>query len=101
MSYMYSCTYTLYLHIILYIHTICVLSGGIFEANAIQFGLDQLLKAPTPKLITFIHWYYWSRNAEGLIMFYCALGLLYLAQYIIPPRNSIVDSLIFFIVSSV
>ena len=31
---------------------------GLFEANAIQFGLDQLLEAPTPKLITFIHWYY-------------------------------------------
>ena len=24
---------------------------GLFEANAIQFGLDQLLEAPTPKLI--------------------------------------------------
>ena len=31
---------------------------GMFEANAIQFGLDQLLEAPTPKLISFIHWYY-------------------------------------------
>ena len=30
---------------------------GLFEANAIQFGLDQLLEAPTPKLIAFIHWY--------------------------------------------
>ena len=31
---------------------------GLLEANTIQFGLDQLLEAPTPKLITFIHWYY-------------------------------------------
>ena len=28
---------------------------GLFQANAIQFGLDQLLEAPTPKLIAFIH----------------------------------------------
>ena len=40
---------------------------GLFEANAIQFGLDQLLEAPTPKLI---YWYYWSQNVGGLVMFY-------------------------------
>ena len=43
---------------------------SLFEANAIQFGLDQLLEAPTPKLITFIHWYYWSQNVAGLVVFY-------------------------------
>ena len=43
---------------------------GLFEANAIQFGLDQLLEAPTPKLITFIHWYYWSQNVGKLVVFY-------------------------------
>ena len=39
-----------------------ILGLGLFEANAIQFGLDQLLEATTPKLISFIHWYYWSQN---------------------------------------
>ena len=34
------------------------------QANAIQFGLDQLLEAPTPKLIAFIHWYYWPQNVN-------------------------------------
>ena len=43
---------------------------GLFEANAIQFGLDQLLEAPTPKLIAFIHWYYWTHNAVQLISTY-------------------------------
>ena len=33
---------------------------GIFEANAIQFGMDQLLEEPSEKISTFIHWYYWS-----------------------------------------
>ena len=40
---------------------------GLFEANAIQFGLDQLLEAPTPKLIAFIHWYYWTHNTVQFI----------------------------------
>ena len=44
---------------------------GLFEANAIQFGLDQILEAPTPKLISFIHWYYnWSQHIGELVVFY-------------------------------
>ena len=43
---------------------------GLFQANAIQFGLDQLLEAPTPKLIAFIHWYYWAQNV-GSLAFFC------------------------------
>ena len=43
---------------------------GLFEANAIQFGLDQLLEVPTPKLIAFIHWYYWAQNVGSLAFFY-------------------------------
>ena len=43
---------------------------GLFQANAIQFGLDQLLEAPTPKLISFIHWYYWAQNVGSLAFFY-------------------------------
>ena len=39
---------------------------GLFQANAIQFGLDQLLEAPTPKLIAFIHRYYWAQNVGSL-----------------------------------
>ena len=43
---------------------------SLFEANAIQFGVDQLLEAPTSNLISFIHWYYWSQNVAGLVVFY-------------------------------
>ena len=43
---------------------------GLFQANAVQFGLDQLLEAPTPKLIAFIHWYYWAQNVGSLALFY-------------------------------
>ena len=47
---------------------------GLFEANAIQFGLDQLLEAPTPKLIAFIHWYYWTHNVVQLVVMYLTVG---------------------------
>ena len=47
---------------------------GLFEANAIQFGLDQLLDAPTPKLIAFIHWYYWTHNVVQLVGMYLTIG---------------------------
>ena len=47
---------------------------GLFEANALQFGLDQLLEAPTPKLIAFIHWYYWTHNAVQLVVMYLTVG---------------------------
>ena len=52
-----------------------VITGvGLFEANAIQFGLDQLLEAPTPKLIAFIHWYYWTHNVVQLVVMYLIVG---------------------------
>ena len=35
---------------------------AMFEANAIQFGLDQLAFESTVTLGSFIHWYYWSAN---------------------------------------
>ena len=47
---------------------------GLFEANIIQFGLDQLLEAPTSKLIAFIHWYYWAQSVGGLALFYVYTG---------------------------
>ena len=46
-----------------------ILGQGLFEANAIQFGLDQLLEAPTPKLIAFIHWYYWAQSVGQTILY--------------------------------
>ena len=52
------------------IFLVYIVGLGLFQANAIQFGLDQLLEAPTPKLISFIHWYYWALNVGSLALFY-------------------------------
>ena len=59
------------------IFLVYIVGLGLFQANAIQFGLDQLLEAPTPKLIAFIHWYYWAQNVGSLALFY-AVGSGYL-----------------------
>ena len=59
---------------------ICVLISvvgiGLYEANIFQFGLDQLLVAPTPKLITFIHWCYWGQSVGHLIAYYLYIGFM-------------------------
>ena len=45
-----------------------IVSTGMFEANAIQFGMDQMLEASSDQLSTFIHWYYWSMSlSAGLL----------------------------------
>ena len=61
---------------------------GLFEANALQFGLDQLQEAPTPKLIAFIHWYYWTHNVVQLVVMYLTVGLLVMDTNLNPfPRS--------------
>ena len=61
----------------------CTIGIALFEANAIQFGLDQLLEAPTTKLISFIQWYCWSRNVGGFIVIF----LNYSCYYFVTPRK--------------
>ena len=39
---------------------IMIVGMSIFEANAIQFGMDQLMEEPSRKITTFIQWYYWG-----------------------------------------
>ena len=57
---------------------------GLFEANALQFGLDQLLETPTPKLIAFIHWYYWTHNVVQLVAMYLTIGWTAIATRLNP-----------------
>ena len=41
-----------------------VLTLGLFKANVIQLGMDQLLEASSDQLSSFIHWYYWSSSLK-------------------------------------
>ena len=57
---------------------IALMSVGLFEANAIQFGMDQLLAATSNQLSGFIHWYFWNMHI-GLVLVYITLtALLYI-----------------------
>ena len=40
---------------------------GLFEANAIQFGTDQLQFASNDKLSVFVNWYFWSLCTTNVI----------------------------------
>ena len=51
---------------------------GMFEANAIQFSLDQMMEASSEQLSSFIHWYFWCAHAGSLVMFYFFVSVLVL-----------------------
>ena len=53
-----------------------LLSLGLFEANAIQFGMDQLLESSSDQLSSFIHWYYWSSYVGQFILFLMSAGII-------------------------
>ena len=68
---------------------------GLFQANAIQFGLDQLLEAPTPKLIAFIHWYYWAQNVGSLAFFYVTESGLIISKEIDLMTNATISQALY------
>ena len=46
-----------------------IFAVGLFEATAIQFGMDQMLEASSDQISAFIHWYYWSiQLSRGLMV---------------------------------
>ena len=53
----------------------CLAGLGLFEANAIQFGMDQILEASSEQLVTFIHWYYWSLSLGQLVVYYMSVSV--------------------------
>ena len=77
--------------VLIIIYIVFVIGLALFQANAIQFGLDQLLEAPTPKLIAFIHWYYWAQNVGSLIMFYATSSGFILIEEIDEVTNATIS----------
>ena len=47
--------------------TLFVLGIGVFQSNAVQFGLDQLLDASSEELSLFLHWFVWTEHIGELI----------------------------------
>ena len=46
-----------------------LIGSGMYEANAIQFGMDQMIGSSSEQLSTFIHWYFWCVNVGALYGF--------------------------------
>ena len=46
-------------------------SIGLFEANSIQVGVNQLLEASSTQLSQFIHWYFWFMHLDAQVVFLC------------------------------
>ena len=51
-----------------------IISVGMFEANAIQFGMDQMFEASSKQLSSFIHWYFWCAHIGATVMIYLVIG---------------------------
>ena len=54
---------------------IVAIGFGGFQANIIQFGMDQLHDASTDEIVSFIHWFIWTCNSSGFVV-YVILGCL-------------------------
>ena len=46
-----------------------------FEANAIQFGMDQMFEASSKQLSSFIRWYFWCAHIGATLMIYLVIGV--------------------------
>ena len=57
-----------------------ICSIGSFEANALQFGMDQLLEVSSTQLSAFIHWYFWVMHLGQQLVF-CVLLVILLLLY--------------------
>ena len=94
-----SCIWNLSLHnnkgtIFVFIGLVVYTVGlSLFQANSIQFGLDQLLEAPTPKLIAFIHWYYWAQNVGSLVLFYVMASCGFILEEVSLMTNGAMERL--------
>ena len=51
---------------------------GMYESNAIQFGMDQMIEASSEQLSSYIHWYFWCSHIGPLLVFFvsCSIALL-------------------------
>jgi peptide/histidine transporter 3/4 len=73
--------------------TIVAIGFGGFQANVIQFGIDQLHDASTNEITSFILWYVWTFYGDGFLLFFI-LGCL-------PEQYAIIGNLILCVYLSV
>ena len=47
-----------------------LIGSGMYESNAIQFGMEQMLESSSEQLSSFIHWYFWCASVGIPIIYY-------------------------------
>ena len=68
------------------IHTFVVFinsSIGLIEANAIQFGMDQVLEASSTQLSQFNHWYFWFMHLGQQVVLSVVLVSLFVVSGVV------------------
>ena len=50
--------------------TIIAIGFGGFQANVIQFGMDQLHDSSSDEITSFIVWYVWTYSSSGLVVYF-------------------------------
>ena len=70
------------------------LGYGCFQANVIQFGIDQLTDSSTNEIISFINWYCWSVVTSGAVTNYISECLGEVGTFIAPLFLSVALSFI-------
>ena len=65
-----------------------LLGLGIYEANAIQFGMDQMLESSSEQLSSFIHWHFWCVNIGPLIKYYAIIGTVHFLDCLFDADNT-------------
>ena len=68
-----------------------LLGLGIYEANAIQFGMDQILESSSEQLSSFIYWHFWCVNIGPLITYAIVGTVLYFLDCLF-DADDIVDT---------
>ena len=49
---------------------------GMYESNAIQFGMDQMIEASSEQLSSYIHWYFWCAHIGPLLVFFVSCSII-------------------------
>ena len=60
---------------------------GLYESNAIQFALNQMVEASSEQLSSFVYWYIWCANVAPLFMHYFSLATFYSLNCIIEIKE--------------
>ena len=55
----------------------CLVGLGMYESNAIQFGMDQMIEASSEQLSSYIHWYFWCVHLGPIAMYYIMVTYYY------------------------